>query len=345
MSNRAAWITEAKAHPFVVKEADMPKPGADEVVIKNHAVAINPVDWKVQATGFFIQKYPMILGTDVAGEIHQVGSNVTNFKKGDRVLGHVFSLVTSSPSDGAFQLFSRCTALATSKIPASIPYPSAAVLPLSISTAAALLFKRETLAITPPTTTTSSPPAQNAESSVLVWGGSSSVGCSAIQLAAGAGVRVVSVASSKNVGKLRELGAVAAFDYNSSSVVQDIVEALQGTRFMGVADCIGTPESTKAWTPVFEKLGGRYGTVMPDTSGLGLPAGIEGGPVFAPSVVLKDTYVGEAVWGKYVPEALEKGVFKCAPEPTVIEGGLEKVQEATDLLKKGVSYGKIVVAL
>lgn len=41
-SNSAAWI-EAKAHPFKVYEAPMPKPGPDEVVVKNGAVAINPV--------------------------------------------------------------------------------------------------------------------------------------------------------------------------------------------------------------------------------------------------------------------------------------------------------------
>jgi NADPH:quinone reductase-like Zn-dependent oxidoreductase len=46
MSNKAAWITEAKARPFAVKEASMPQAGAGQVVIKNHAIAINPVDCK-----------------------------------------------------------------------------------------------------------------------------------------------------------------------------------------------------------------------------------------------------------------------------------------------------------
>lgn len=46
MSNQAAWIPEAKA-PFVVKEAPMPKASEGEVVLKNHAFAINPVECKV----------------------------------------------------------------------------------------------------------------------------------------------------------------------------------------------------------------------------------------------------------------------------------------------------------
>lgn len=85
-SNSAAWITKSQGKPLNVSEAPLPKPGPNEVVVKNQAIAINPVDWKVQDYGLFISKYPSILGTDVAGEIHEVGSEVKNFKKGDRVI-------------------------------------------------------------------------------------------------------------------------------------------------------------------------------------------------------------------------------------------------------------------
>lgn len=90
----------------------MPKAGKGEVVIKNHAVAVNPVDCeylhmcgsfncadcagKIQDYGIFLQKYPNICGTDVAGEVHEVGEGVTHVQKGDRVLGFVFSLMSSS---------------------------------------------------------------------------------------------------------------------------------------------------------------------------------------------------------------------------------------------------------
>jgi len=77
----------------------MPKAGKDQVVIKNHAVAVNPVDWKIQDYDFFV-KYPTVLGTDVAGEVHEVGEGVTHVKKGDRVLGHAHSLIASNPEEG-----------------------------------------------------------------------------------------------------------------------------------------------------------------------------------------------------------------------------------------------------
>ena len=86
MSNQAAYL-DAAGKEFRIADAPMPKAIADHVIIKNHAIAINPVDWKVQATGFFIREnsWPVVLGCDVAGEIVEVGSDVKGFKVGDRV--------------------------------------------------------------------------------------------------------------------------------------------------------------------------------------------------------------------------------------------------------------------
>jgi len=179
--------------------------------------------------------------------------------------------------------------------------------------------------------------------SVLVWGGSSSVGATAIQLAAAAGHKVVSVASKHNLGNIKDLGAAVAVDYNSSSATEDIIAALEGTEFAGVCDCIGSSDSTKAWAPIYKKLGGRYGSVIPVVEGL--PEGIQGTSVLAPSVALEDKYVGDAIWAKFVPEALQAGALKALPPPIVVGSGLESVQKACDALKKGVSFGKIVVEL
>lgn len=62
------------------------KPGPGEVLVKNAAWAVNPVDWKIQEMGMFIEKYPNILGADSAGEIHGIGEGVTHLKKGQRVM-------------------------------------------------------------------------------------------------------------------------------------------------------------------------------------------------------------------------------------------------------------------
>lgn len=88
-SNRAAWV-DGPNKPLQVRKANMPQLGPDELVVQNATVAINPVDWKMQ-DGFFLDQVemPFILGTDVAGVVHEVGSAVKNFKRGDRVLAYV----------------------------------------------------------------------------------------------------------------------------------------------------------------------------------------------------------------------------------------------------------------
>jgi hypothetical protein len=55
--------------------------------------------------------------------------------------------------------------------------------------------------------------------------------------------------------------------------------------------------------------------------------------------------VGDAVYRDFLPEALANGRFKAAPEPEVIGHGLDKIQEAMDTQKKGVSARKVVVSL
>lgn len=84
--NQAAWLEEAGT-PLKVGPAAMPTAAAGEIVIKNSAVAINPVDWHQQDTGVFVQQFPAVLSCDVAGEVYEVGSSVEGFKKGDRVIG------------------------------------------------------------------------------------------------------------------------------------------------------------------------------------------------------------------------------------------------------------------
>ena len=80
-----ALLLDAKFGKFVVDTIPVPKPGPGEILVKVKAAALNPVDWKVQKYGIFVEKYPAILGTDVAGDVEELGEGVTDFKKGDRV--------------------------------------------------------------------------------------------------------------------------------------------------------------------------------------------------------------------------------------------------------------------
>lgn len=80
-----ALLLGSRQGSFSVGTTSVPQPGANEVLIRVEAAALNPIDWKIQRYGIVVEKYPAILGSDIAGVIEGVGSNVTEFTTGDRV--------------------------------------------------------------------------------------------------------------------------------------------------------------------------------------------------------------------------------------------------------------------
>ena len=75
----------AKQGSFALGSAPIPHPGPGEILIKQAAAGLNPIDMKIQTVGLFIKDYPAILGLDLAGTVEEVGEGVTNVRKGDRV--------------------------------------------------------------------------------------------------------------------------------------------------------------------------------------------------------------------------------------------------------------------
>lgn len=86
--NQAAWLTKPGS-PLEVGDAPMPTAGPGEIIVKNAAIAINPLDCHMQDSSVFIQQWPACIGCDVAGEVLEVGAGVERFKKGHRVIGSI----------------------------------------------------------------------------------------------------------------------------------------------------------------------------------------------------------------------------------------------------------------
>lgn len=281
------------------------------------------------------------------------------------------SLSTGDTASAAFQLYSKTFEILVSPIPDSLSFEEATVLPLAISTASAGLYQKTHLALPYPSTNP-----QPTGQTLLVWGGSSSVGATAIQLAAASGLKVVATASSKNHDFVKSLGAAAVIDYNSSNVVDEILAAIeqQGGKFAGAYDAISEPGSLKHIGAVTDKLGpSPVAVVLPPPEGLTKTSEHKHGesanphdciswlsysntilcrqltrkspPVFAISIALQHKEVGDAVWRKFIPEALASGQFKAKPDPLVVGKGLEKVQEGLDKQQAGVSAKKVVISL
>jgi NADPH:quinone reductase-like Zn-dependent oxidoreductase len=371
--NEAAWLVE-KRDVLQVREAPDPEPGAGEIVVRNHVVAVNPVDWIVPFLGplrlFPWIKRPFILGSDLAGEVVAVGAGVAEVKVGDRVLAMAAGACKqrNRAAEGAFQNYTIVLPRLTTVLPDDVSYAEAAAIPLGIMTAACGLFQKDLLALDLP----SAHPKPRDEW-VIVWGGATSVGSNAIQLAVTAGYNVVTTASPRNFGYVKSLGAAHAFDYRSKEVVRDIVAALRGKEVVGafaigagsVLDCLDILPHCKGRKFIancsadvpFDALGGgrrirllailkllplriRANTELRRKS---RRHGVTAKFFDASSVV--DNEVGPAIYRDYLGPALAEGRFRPAPPPQVVGHGLAAIQTALDIQRKGVSAAKVVVAL
>ncbi|KAH7403595.1 chaperonin 10-like protein [Cadophora sp. MPI-SDFR-AT-0126] len=338
MANQAAWL-DGVGRTFRVGPAEMPNIDANEVIIKNHSIAINPIDWKVRDLGWLIQTWPMVLGCDAAGVVVEVGSDVHHVKKGDRVLGHAVSLISQNPKNGAFQRYVAIEAAKVAKIPDSLSFNDACVVPLALDTAATGLFSDRVqgyLGLEWPIL-----PAKASDKKLIIYGGSSSVGGLGIQLAAATGAYVVAIASAKNFDFCRSCGAHEVFDYNDPLVVDHVVQATRAANpidFVGILDAISQEESYKIVIPILEKLGsGNLATVLAAPSNV---------PVASKANYIEGiNNIVDPLWANFISPALEQGKLKCLPEPYVIGRGLESVEKGCLANKKGVSAKKIVVEL
>ena len=95
-SQQKAFFLPTRGGAFAVQDKAVPTPGPGEVLVKTHAAALNPVDWKIQAYSVDFLQYPTVLGSDGAGTVEALGEGVGNLKIGDRV--YVFRVRLPSSS-------------------------------------------------------------------------------------------------------------------------------------------------------------------------------------------------------------------------------------------------------
>ena len=338
-SNAAAFLNDEGA-PLEIKETLYHSPQQGQIVVKSHAIALNPVDHAQQTLGtkvFTWLKYPAVLGCDVAGEVVEIGSGVTKFKVGDRVAGCTM---------GTFQQYVAIQEQMASPVPDKISYEEASVLPLCLSVAVKALFHPHYLNLDKPSLT---PEAKG--KTVLIWGGSTSVGCNMIQLAKGAGYEVITTASPSNFNYVKKLGADLAFDYNAPNIKDDLVSAIKGKIVCGAIANGGLDPSQ---FPSIVETCAAVALSSPENNKLipltmvprfALPEGVETKFVETLLDDIEHKDLASSIFNVYVPEALINGSLVSAPKPRVVGNGLEALQGALDTLKAGVSATKIVVTL
>ncbi|KZT22238.1 GroES-like protein [Neolentinus lepideus HHB14362 ss-1] len=247
MPKLALFIKE-KQGVWEVGTKDIQTPGEGELLVKIEATALNPVDWKIQKYGFFIEEYPAILGTDSAGTVAALGKGVTGFAVGDKV----FHQGWFTNDKATFQQYTIVPAEITAKLPSNISLDEAASIPLGLATAALGLYGAVVpqgqggLGLTPPWEDAGR--GKYAGKPILILGGATSVGQFVIQLAKLSGFSpIIATASLKHTSFLKSLGVDHVIDRKIPlSELTSQLESFTKAPLEVVYDTVSFPETQKA---------------------------------------------------------------------------------------------------
>lgn len=217
--------------PLQFENAPDPAPQAGQILIRVAATSVNPVDMKRisgEAKERFPLHFPDIVGVDVAGTVEEVGSGVTQFKKGDKV----FAMAQKTYAE-----LCAVDANAVACVPDGMDLVEAARVPLVATTGTQLV--------------------QHAKLSrgqtVLITGATGSVGRTAVYQALKTGARVLLAVKAEHVDEARKLGAAEVYSTEDDSL--DGLSSLDA-----VCDTVGGQLGEKLIAKV--KAGGRFVTVV-----------------------------------------------------------------------------------
>ncbi|KAH8703570.1 chaperonin 10-like protein [Talaromyces proteolyticus] len=336
MANLAAIIPAAKA-PLEVHKIDIYEPGPDELLIRNEVIAFNPVEFKIAKLGIVPLQYPAILGSTFGGRVEAVGSQVTGFQIGERVVvSKKFGIRDNQY--GAYQRYVVVGDIMVSKVPADVDLAIPASLMMNLTCVVGLFTGR--LGLDKPSLNGSAPAKAQ---KILIFGGSSSFGSLSVQYLSQAGYKVITTSSPKNSNFVSNLGATVVIDH---TLEQDkIIEAIavEGPYDL-VVDAISLPDTIAVTARVLVAQGGEklYAT-QPAFGPEMLPNGIS--RVFEPwsDPLYEEENRGLLEWviQTYLPQGISQGTIIPLPIEKV-SGGLRGVNETLDKLQKGVSGIRLI---
>lgn len=206
----------------IIDDTPIPRPGPDEIIIRAHATAVNPVDCTARSgygRNIFSTLWgslPLILGRDVSGEVAAVGKRVKSFAPGDEVF--------AAPHIGCYAQYVAVKAEHAALKPGNLDHIEAASLPFVGLTAFTALVDHVGL-------TASSA----AGKKIVIPRAAGGVGSFAVQLMKAWGAYVAAICSTRNVPLVAGLGADEVIDYRQ----QDFTRVLSG--YDVAFDTVGKP--------------------------------------------------------------------------------------------------------
>jgi NADPH:quinone reductase-like Zn-dependent oxidoreductase len=220
-------------------EVDVPEPTltADSVLVAAAAAGINPIDWKIRSGARqkdFPLTMPAILGYDVSGVVHEVGSNIRTFKPGDRVLAF---------ADATYAEFVAIDGSILTHLPDGVNLVDAAAIPLVVLTGDQLVKLAARV---------------RSGQTILVSGALGGVGRAAVHSAKKLGAHVIAGV------RARQLPEAEALEVSDTVAIDDDTALAQLALVDGVADTVGGETAAKLFSKV--RNGGNFGyaSVLPD---------------------------------------------------------------------------------
>ncbi|GKZ35852.1 hypothetical protein AbraIFM66950_006651 [Aspergillus brasiliensis] len=313
-----------------IHSVPIPTPGPDEILIKVVVSGTNPKDWKFPT--WFDVFDGKNTGDDIAGYVHEVGSNVSEFKVGDRVAAfHDFMT-----PHGSFAEYAIGKVHATFHIPSNISFEEAATVPLASLTASLALFARLGL---PEPWLANKTWASKPRGGVLVYGAATAVGSFAIKLLQKADIHPVIGVAGRGTDYVRSLmdsakgDVVVDYRDGESAVVQGILDAIPASESLCYAlDAVSEISSFQVLEKVLDQISGAVSVVTPEA-----PKQLPG------TIRVEFSNVGTGhgddkdvayVWSRMLSRGLGEGWLKPHPHE-VIPGGLEGIETALNNLKDG----------
>ena len=346
-SHKAAVVPEAGAQHKVVDRSLGPL-GADEIAIKVTATAINPVDWKIRDYRIFLSEFPAVLGSDAAGEVVAVGSSVTSHSVGERVF---FQGIIGNYDAATFQQYVKLPAALAAKTPKKVSDEQAATFWVAGMAVATGFYHKSGIGLAAPWDKNGSSVGKG--KTVVILGGSSSVGQYAIQFAKLSGFdHIVTSSSPSHFDYLKTLGATDVLDRSAATTADAFTSVIPKDSSVDfVYDSISSPSTQLLAAEILQNLhGGKVITVMPPDEKAVAAGSAEGKPK---ATIVSILGMGSNPDYRYISEPLaahlggEDGYDANGSvvlnRPQVLSGGLDKIEDALKANKDGVSGVKIVI--
>lgn len=295
------------------EDVEKPQIKPDQLLVKIYASSVNAIDWKIRRGMMKVltgSKFPKILGFDLAGEVVEIGSNVTRFQVGDAVYG------SASFPGGGYAEYAAVPENLVALKPTNLSYEEAATVPLVAMTALQALRNQGNIQ-----------PGQ----AVLINGASGGVGIFAVQIAKALGAEVTGVCSTRNVELVKSLGADRVIDYKQQDFTQDTA------KYDIIFDAVGK-RSLSATKQVL-KPNGIYVTTLPSPQVL-LQAALT---AFLPGQKAKLVFEkANAEDLNYLKELIEAGKIRTIIDRTY---PLQELAAAHAYSESERAVGKIAIAI